>query len=94
MLSDELVHVAGADFAHFDAGLLGHEGLHRLVPLAGDTVEAHQVAEDDVIAITAIDLVVAWQDRFGVTEDGFGQVLRIDVGLWFTQGVVGLEIIE
>src|SRR5471030_2989459 len=94
VLGDELVHVAGGDFADVHAGLLGDERLHGLVALAGDAGEAHQVAEQDVIAVTAADRVGTWQRRFGVTDDRVGQVFRVDVGLRVIVRVVWFQVAE
>ena len=87
VLGDVLVHGAGGDFADVDLGFLGDKRLHRLETLAGNAVEAHQVAEDDVVTIAAIDRVGTRQGCLGVAEDGVGQVARVDVGLWLVVGV-------
>ncbi|MNZ42501.1 hypothetical protein D3C78_600760 [compost metagenome] len=94
MLGDVLVHIAGGDFADFHTGLLRHEGLHRLVTLAGNAVEAHQVAEQKVVAVATADGVVTRRCRFGVADDRVGQILRIDVGLWRLIRVVRLQVVE
>ena len=86
------MHVAGSDVVGVHPGLLANEGLYGLVTLTGNAIEAHQVAEDDVIAITAIDRVGTRQGGLGVAEDGIGQVLRIDVGLRLVIGVVRNQV--
>ncbi|MNQ40408.1 hypothetical protein D3C85_540590 [compost metagenome] len=94
MLGDVLVHIAGGDVADVHTGLLRHEGLHRLVTLAGNAVEAHQVAEQKVVAVATADGVVTRRCRFGVADDRVGQILRIDVGLWRLIRVVRLQVVE
>ncbi len=94
MLCNVLVHVAGGHLADIDAGLLGNERLHRLVTLAGNAVEADQVAEQDVVAIPTVDGVSARQCGFCVTDDRVGQVVRVDIGLWGLVRIVWLEVAE
>ncbi|MNJ43676.1 hypothetical protein D3C77_386930 [compost metagenome] len=93
MLGDVLVQHSAVNVTQRLAQLACDIGLHGLHAVAGNAVEADQVTEQNVVTIATRDRIVTRFGGFGVAQNGFGQLARVDVGLRLAVGVVRFQVV-